>query len=167
MKALYESLLDDEEQLSKSIDRALITAESIINSKTQEEFNTKIELLKEKFDKEYGGTERDYYKALEIGQRGGKTKIFAIEKFIYRGKDKYNLIIETGPQAIHIITFDPQAKVYAYLEHYKGLEDYCNSKRLLYLSYSDYKMYIYDDSINIYLLDYKKYNQFWSKLANI
>ena len=167
MKTLYESILDDEEQLSRSMDRALITAESIINSKTQEEFNIKIELLKEKFDEEYGGSERDYYKALKTGQRGGKTKIFAIEKFrdVRRGIDKYNLIVETGPQVIHIITFDPQAKVYAYSGHYHGIDDYCRSGRLVYSKNN--KIYVYDNRISIYLLDYQKYYQFWSKLANI
>lgn len=166
MKTLYESILDDEEQLSQSIDRALITAESIINSKTQEEFNAKIELLKEKFDKEYGGAERDYYKALETGQRGGKTKIFAIEKFIYRGRDNYNLIIETGPQVINIVNFDSRLKkVHGRWAFYKGLKNYCRSGRLIYSENN--KIYVHDNRISIYLLDYKKYNQFWSKLYNI
>lgn len=157
MKTLYESILDDEEQISRSIDRALITAESIINSKTQEEFNVKIELLKEKFDKEYGGTKHDYHQALKTGQRGGKTKIFAIEKFPAMSGNRYYLIIETGPQAIHLITFEPEAKkVWSYFAGYRGLKDYCKNGQ-----------YVYDDQISIYLLDYKKYNEFWSKLANI
>ena len=167
MKTLYESILDDEEQLSRSADRALIIAESIINSKTREEFNTKIELLKEKFDEEYGGTERDYYKALKTGQRGGKTTIFAIEKFPGIHGDCYYLIIETGPQVIHIIKFDPQKKkVCGQMAHYKGLENYCRSGQLIYSENN--KIYVYDNRISIYLLDYKKYyDRFWRKLANI
>ena len=168
MKTLYESILDDEEQLSRSVDRALITAESIINSKTREEFNTKIELLKEKFDEEYGGTERDYYKALETGQKGGKTKIFAIEKLPGIHGDCYYLIIETGPQVINIINFDSRLKkVHGRWAHYKkGLENYCRSGQLIYLENN--KIYVDDNRISIYLLDYKKYyDQFWRKLANI
>ena len=166
MKSLLESLLEDEEQLSRSVDRALITAESIINSKTQEEFNAKIELLKEKFDEEYGGTERDYYKALKTGQRGGKTKIFAIEKFPAMSGDRYYLIIETGPQVIHSISFEPEMKkVRAHSSHYKGLKDYCKSGRFIHSENN--KIYVYDNRISIYLLDYKKYNHFWSQLANI
>ena len=166
MKTLYESILDNEEQLSRRIDKALITAESIISSKTQEDFNTKIELLKERLDEEYGGTERDYYKALKTGQRGGKTKILAIEKLHGIHGNCYNLIVETGPQVIHIIRFDPlKKKVCGRMAHYKGLEDYCRSGRLIYLVND--KIHVYDNRISMYLLDYKKYNQFWSKLANI
>ena len=166
MKTLYESILDDEEQLTRSMDKALIKAESIISSKTREEFNEKIELLKEKLDEEYGGTERDYYKALKTGQRGGKTKILAIENPLGIHEDCYNLIIETGPQVIHIIRFDPlKKKVCGRTAHYKGLEDYCRSGRLIYSNNN--KIYVYDNRISIYLLDYKKYYQFWSTLANV
>lgn len=162
---IQEGLLDVENGL-RILDRILITAESIISSKTQEEFNMKIELLKERFDDEYGGTERDYYNSLKTGQRGGKTKIFAIEKFSGIHGDCYYLIIETGPQVINIIKFDPvKKKVRGQWAHYKGLENYCRSGQLIYSENN--KIYVYDNRISIYLLDYKKYNQFWSELANI
>ena len=80
--------------------------------------------------------------------------------------DCYYLIIETGPQVIHIIKFDSRLKrVRGRSAYYKGLENYCKSGQLIYSENN--KIYVYDNRISIYLLDYKKYNQFWSKLANI